>query len=160
MNEAFLLLGGNVGDREENLRSARQEIEHSCGKIVKSSSLYETAAWGKEDQQSFLNQVIQIRTAFSAALLLKSVLEIELSAGRRREVKYGPRTIDIDILFFNNEVIDSHGLKVPHPQMPYRRFVLEPLSELVPDMVHPVLHKTVSRLLAECTDPLEVNKFC
>lgn len=159
MNEAFLLTGGNIGDRKNYLWLAKKEIEERCGKILKQSSIYETAAWGKEDQEAFLNQVLKIETGLSSEELLHTILKVEEDLGRKRDLKYGPRIIDIDILFFNNEVIDLHGLKIPHPQIQNRKFVLVPLNEIAAEKIHPVFQKTVSRLLSECPDPLTVNKF-
>lgn len=159
MNEVYLLIGGNMGDRLLCLTKAKQEIETKCGHIYKQSSLYETAAWGLEDQAAFLNQAIEIKTNLPAMELLEMILAIEENMGRKRNEKYGPRLIDIDILLFNEDVIDVHGLKVPHPQMQYRRFVLEPLNEIASQKNHPVLKKTIAQLLSACTDPLTVNKF-
>jgi len=159
MNEAFLLTGGNIGDRKNYLWRDKKEIEERCGKILKQSSIYETAAWGKEDQEAFLNQVLKIETGLSSEELLHTILKVEEDLGRKRDLKYGPRIIDIDILFFNNEVIDLHGLKIPHPQIQNRKFVLVPLNEIAAEKIHPVFQKTVSRLLSECPDPLTVNKF-
>jgi 2-amino-4-hydroxy-6-hydroxymethyldihydropteridine diphosphokinase len=159
MNEVYLLTGGNIGDSIQYLLSAKEEIKKRCGHILLQSSVYETAAWGNENQGTFLNQVLKIETTLGAWQLLKSILQIEEDLGRKRELKYGPRTIDIDILFFKDEVIDQAGLKIPHPRIQQRRFVLVPLNEIAPGKVHPVFHKTISQLLAECTDPLAVNKF-
>lgn len=159
MNEAYLLTGGNIGGRFNYLLKAKEEVEKRCGHILQQSSIYETAAWGKEDQNSFLNQVLKIETSLSAENLLKSILQIEEDLGRKREEKYGPRIIDIDILFFNEDVIDIDGLKIPHPQLQNRKFVLAPLNEIAPQKVHPVFCKTISQLLAECADVLKVNKF-
>jgi 2-amino-4-hydroxy-6-hydroxymethyldihydropteridine diphosphokinase len=159
MNEAYLLTGGNMGNRLAYLSKAKEQIEKRCGSILKESSVYKTAAWGKEDQEAFLNQVLKIETSLHPGELLKKILEIEESLGRKRELKYGPRTIDIDILFFNGDIINQHSLKVPHPQMQARRFVLVPLNEIAANKIHPSLHKTISQLLAECPDPLAVNKF-
>ena len=148
-----------MGDRLHILSKAREFIADKCGKIIMQSSVYETAAWGKEDQEAFLNQVILIDTKLSPVELLESVLKIEEILGRKRELKYGPRIIDIDIIFFNDEVINIEGLKVPHPHMDKRRFVLIPLNEIAPQKYHPVLKKDVSQLLDDCPDGLAVNKF-
>jgi 2-amino-4-hydroxy-6-hydroxymethyldihydropteridine diphosphokinase len=159
MSEVYLLTGGNIGNRLDYLLRAKEQIKKRCGSIVQESSVYETAAWGKEDQGAFLNQVLKIETNLHPEEILKSILEIEKSFGRKRELKYGPRTIDIDILFFNDDIINQYDLKIPHPQMQNRRFVLVPLNEIAPDKIHPSLHKTISQLLSECPDPLAVNKF-
>jgi 2-amino-4-hydroxy-6-hydroxymethyldihydropteridine diphosphokinase len=159
MNEVYLLTGGNINDRVLYLSKAKEEIRKRCGTILKESSIYETAAWGKEDQDSFLNQVLKVQTELDAEEMLKTILSIEESLGRKRDIKYGARTIDIDILFFNDEIINEEGLKVPHPQMQNRRFVLVPLNEIAPAKIHSVSRKNISQLLAECPDPLAVNKF-
>lgn len=159
MNTAYLLTGGNMGKREENLALAREAIQAYCGEIKAVSSLYETAAWGKTDQPSFLNQALQIETTLSPRQLLKQILKTEEQIGRKRKEKYGPRIIDIDILFFNQQVFDSPSLKIPHPQIQNRRFVLTPLVEIAPGLIHPVLKKTISELLSATEDQLEVSLF-
>ncbi|RYZ25708.1 MAG: 2-amino-4-hydroxy-6-hydroxymethyldihydropteridine diphosphokinase [Chitinophagaceae bacterium] len=159
MNKAYLLIGGNMGDREGYLSSARQWIEKMCGSIVNRSALYQTAAWGIENQEAFLNQALQIETMLAADELLKKLLWIEERIGRRRQEKYGPRIIDIDIVLFNDEIIHTEGLTIPHPQMQNRRFVLEPLNEIAADVIHPVLQKSIRQLLSECPDKLAVQKF-
>jgi 2-amino-4-hydroxy-6-hydroxymethyldihydropteridine diphosphokinase len=159
MNDVFLLTGGNIGDRIANINEAQKKIAAECGPVVNASSVYETAAWGKEDQPGFLNQVLQIQTALSPAALLDTILNIEQSLGRKRGVKYGPRNIDIDIILFNDEIIEEAGLHIPHPRMQDRRFVLVPLAEIAPGKMHPVFSKTVEQLLRECSDTLPVNKF-
>jgi len=159
VNKAYLLIGGNIGEREQVLKQARELINAYCGQIVQSSSIYETAAWGKEDQASFLNQALEIQTALSATALLEKILWVEKKLGRIREEKYGPRIIDIDILLFNDDIINEPGLKVPHPEMQNRRFVLAPLSEIEPGKMHPALKKTINELLEICPDKLEVNKI-
>ena len=148
-----------MGDRKEYLATAREWIEAECGKIEKASLLYQTAAWGKTDQPAFLNQALQIKTTLTAKQLIRQVLKIEKQMGRTREEKNGPRIIDIDILFFNDEVISTSFLKIPHPEMQNRRFVLTALNEIATDIVHPVLKKTVKQLLAECPDTLAVEKY-
>jgi len=159
MNKAYLMIGGNLGKREENFEMTRKLIEQCCGPIVKSSSLYETAAWGKTDQPSFLNQALEIETRLNAKQLMRRILKLEKTMGRERAEKYGPRIIDIDILLFNQEEYDYSFLKIPHPEMQNRRFALLPLAEIEPDLQHPVLKKSISQLLEECPDKLEVKKY-
>ncbi|HWJ89844.1 MAG TPA: 2-amino-4-hydroxy-6-hydroxymethyldihydropteridine diphosphokinase [Flavisolibacter sp.] len=159
MNVVYLLIGGNIGDRLKYLSDAAKKISEACGPLTAISSVYETAPWGVQDQEGFLNQALRIETAHSPRSLLSVILHIEEGLGRKRSVKYGPRIIDIDIIFFNDAVINEGSLIVPHPQMQNRRFVLEPLNEIAPQVLHPVLHKTVSELLDECPDPLAVNKI-
>ena len=159
MTEVFLLTGGNLGNRLEYLAKAKEQVEKKCGTVLQQSLVYETAAWGNEDQGAFLNQVLKIETDLVPEKLLHAIFEIEKDLGRKREMKYGPRTIDIDILFYGDSVIDQKGLKIPHPQIQNRRFVLTPLNEIAPNKIHPSLHKTITQLLAECPDPLAVNKF-
>lgn len=159
MNKAYLLIGGNVGNRLQNLHQAVTAIDQTCGRVLLQSSVYETAAWGKTDQQAFLNQALLIETTFSAPDLLKGVLEVESRLGRVRKERYGPRVIDIDIIFFNNDIIRLPALTIPHPEVQNRRFALTPLHEIAPSLVHPVFHKTIDRLLQECPDELQVKKL-
>jgi len=159
MNHAWLLTGGNLGNREQNLAKARELINMNCGSIIKSSSLYETAAWGKTDQPAFLNQALEIQTSLTARQLMQCILEAEKMMGRIRKEKYGPRIIDIDILLYNNEKHNYSFLKLPHPEMHNRRFALLPLAEIAPDIVHPVFDKTITELLNESEDKLEVKKI-
>jgi 2-amino-4-hydroxy-6-hydroxymethyldihydropteridine diphosphokinase len=159
MNTVFLLIGGNVGRKEENLERARKLIAQHCGFIEQSSSLYDTAPWGKTDQPSFLNQALEIKTALTAKELMQQILGVEKMIGRERMEKYGPRIIDIDILLFNNEVYDDPSLSIPHPEMQNRRFVLVPLTEIAANLQHPVLKKSISQLLEECPDQSKVKKY-
>ena len=159
MNKAFLLLGGNMGDREKNFDNARNLIEKTCGSISKKSFLYETEAWGKSDQPLFLNQAVEINTSLDPEQLMKQILKIEEQLGRKRKEKYGPRLIDIDILLFNRKEYNYPFLMIPHPQMQNRRFALIPLAEIAPGEQHPVLKKTIEQLLKECPDDLEVKKY-
>jgi 2-amino-4-hydroxy-6-hydroxymethyldihydropteridine diphosphokinase len=159
MNKVYLLTGGNVGNRQEYLTRAAGQIAVETGKIVKRSALYETAAWGKTDQAAFLNQVLELHTNLEAEPLMKHLLSIEENMGRMRLVKYGPRTIDIDILLFNHEVIQTNFLTVPHPQLANRMFALKPLNEIASGYMHPVLNKTIQQLMEACTDTLPVKKF-
>lgn len=159
MNRTYLLIGGNLGNRQKNLELARHAIEAHCGLIEKKSSLYETAAWGKTDQSPFLNQVLFVETKLSPRELLEQILRSELEMGRQRNERYGPRTIDIDILLYDDAVVHEEGLTIPHPRMHLRRFVLEPLNEIAKDLIHPVIQKTIHELLEECPDALAVKKI-
>jgi 2-amino-4-hydroxy-6-hydroxymethyldihydropteridine diphosphokinase len=158
MNNVYLLIGGNMGNRLQNLHQAVQWLQQACGPVQQVSSVYETAAWGKTDQPAFLNQAVQLHTTLSPQQLIKSILGIEEKMGRRRMEKNGPRIIDIDIIFYNQEVIDEPELTIPHPQLQNRRFALAPLQEIAANVIHPVLKKTVTELLEACTDTLPVQK--
>lgn len=159
MVRAFVLLGSNEGERATYLENARLRISQLAGKLSAASSIYETAAWGKEDQASFLNQVVGIETSLSPGLLLETLLAIEDSLGRTRTEKWAPRTIDLDILFYGDQVVEEPGLVIPHPAIEQRRFTLVPLAEVAPVFIHPVLKKSMKELLVECNDPLEVVEW-
>jgi len=148
-----------MGDSRRQLDTAIRHIETAIGKVTRISSLYVTAAWGNTNQPDFLNQVIIVASALDAATAIKNILLIEEKMGRVRTVKNAPRIIDIDILFFNHDIIQLPNLTVPHPEIQNRRFVLIPLNELSPQMKHPVLKKTIHQLLADCKDELDVKKF-
>ena len=157
MNGIYLLLGSNLGERMAILAAAQTQLEQSVGLIKASSSLYETEAWGKTDQPPFLNQVLEIATELSATELLKELLNVEQKLGRKREEKWGPRTVDIDILYYGEQIINSLELSLPHPQLHLRRFTLVPLCEIAPLFVHPVFKKNNLQLLQECPDQLQVK---
>jgi 2-amino-4-hydroxy-6-hydroxymethyldihydropteridine diphosphokinase len=159
MNKAYLLTGGNEGDRYLNLQQARTNIEHICGRLIQASSLYETAPWGNSNQADYLNQVLVVETIMNPDELLASILFIEEKGGRIRTVRNAPRTIDIDILFYNQLVLDQPGLHIPHLRIADRRFVLEPLNEISPGLIHPVFGKSIRQLLQECKDELAVKKI-
>jgi len=159
INKTYLLLGSNIGDREQKFAQAKKHIEKKIGQIIRQSKLYQTAAWGKTDQADFLNQVIIIETKLSADKIMSFILNIEKKLGRIRTIKNAPRTIDIDILFFNKEIINQHNLSVPHPEIQNRRFVLVPLNELSPNLKHPVINKNIHYLLKKCKDKLNVKKY-
>lgn len=138
--------------------NARKCIQERAGKIIKRSAVYVTSAWGNTNQPDFLNQALCIETPFSASDLLYTLLSIEQLQGRvRDEKKWMERTIDIDILFYNNDIIDTKSLKVPHPFIQERKFVLVPMSEIAPDLVHPVLKSNITKLLLSCGDNLEIT---
>lgn len=158
-NIIYLLTGSNIGDRLENLKKAEENIEKYVGEIKKKSCIYETEAWGDIPQDNFLNRVVEVETSLQATHLLKHLKNIESLMGRTSKGDYKPRTIDIDILYYNNKVINRDNLKIPHPQMEKRRFVLAPLKEVVPNKMHPVLKKDSAQLLKDCVDTLEVYIF-
>jgi 2-amino-4-hydroxy-6-hydroxymethyldihydropteridine diphosphokinase len=159
MNKAYLLIGGNLGNRTAYLRQAAEQIQEKCGRISLFSSVYETAAWGMENQPSFYNQALLLETPLAAAPLMEALLAIELVLGRERTIAMGPRTIDIDVLLYNSEVINTPLITVPHPRLPLRRFALLPLAEIAADAVHPILHQTIRELLESCADTLDVHKI-
>lgn len=152
MAEVFLGLGSNVGDRGANLQSALVDLERWEVRILHASSIYETEPFGKKDQSDFYNMVVRVQTDRSPQDLLMALHAIERSLGRDYREKWGPRTIDIDILFYGETVLDDPELILPHPQLIGRKFVLIPLQEIAPGFVHPVLQKTVEQLLKECSD--------
>lgn len=155
----FLLLGTNLGDRKKNLSIARNAIEVSVGTILKASSIYQTAAWGKTDQPEFLNQALEVQTSLSPEEVLAEILKIEYTMGRRRDQRWAERIIDIDILLFEKEMISSTALKIPHPELAGRRFALAPLAEIAGGVTHPVLQLTIQEVLAQCPDLLEVHRI-
>lgn len=159
MAKAIIITGGNVGDVKDTLRRAQQEINKNLGIILRCSHSYESKAWGFTSSDNFYNQAIILDTDFTPEELLEKVLEIELKLGRNREEeaaikaqtgeRFAPRKIDIDILFYDDEVIDTPTLKIPHPLIQDRDFVLRPLNEIAPDKVHPTLRKTIHTLFEE-----------
>jgi 2-amino-4-hydroxy-6-hydroxymethyldihydropteridine diphosphokinase len=159
-NRVYLILGGNQGDVLENLNKTLVLIEQRAGKVVKKSNVYKTKAWGNTQQPDFFNQAILIETNLPAKDLLTVLISIEVFLGRvRGDEKWAERTMDIDILFYNNEIINTFELTIPHPQLQYRRFVLQPLSEIDSDYLHPILQKKINTLLDECDDNLNVEIF-
>ncbi len=140
-------------------QAADAMVKQGLGEIMTASSLYQTAAWGKTDQPDFLNQALHLKTTLPPEVLLTELLAIEIQMGRRRFQKNDPRIIDLDIIFYDDLVMKSERLTIPHPLMHLRRFVLEPLNEIAPHFVHPIMKKTVAALLKDCPDPLAVKKF-
>jgi 2-amino-4-hydroxy-6-hydroxymethyldihydropteridine diphosphokinase len=158
-NKVFLGLGSNLGNREENLLKAQKLINKKVGKVHSKSSIYETAAWGITEQNAFLNQVLEIETVFSPDAVLHLLLKIEKNMGRIREIKWGERSIDIDVLYYNNEIISTENLVVPHPFIQERKFVLVPLCEIAPVFIHPRLKQSNLELLEKCQDSGEIVVF-
>jgi len=159
MHQLVLHTGTNIENRFAHLQKANFNLELLIGKIVKESHIYETAAWGNQDQNDFLNQALLLETTLSARRVMHEILSLEYKMGRNRGLKWQPRVIDIDIIFFDDEVIEKKSLTVPHEHMHDRRFVLQPLMDIIPEFVHPSMNKTIAHLLKECSDPLAVNKW-
>lgn len=159
MHNVYLLTGSNVGDSLALLNTAIKHINTQVGKVTQQSSIYKTAPWGNVNQQHFYNQVLLVQTTLSAHQVLQTILQIELDMGRVRELKWAPRTIDIDILFYDNLVMDEDDLTVPHPLLHLRKFTLQPMAELAANLVHPKLHATISQLLVSCPDTGLVEKL-
>jgi 2-amino-4-hydroxy-6-hydroxymethyldihydropteridine diphosphokinase len=155
----FLLLGTNLGDREKNLEKARKFLKSSFIKIKNLSSLYESEPWGIAQQPSFYNQALEICTDFSPEELLIQLKTIEKNMGRVQIYKWKERIIDIDILYYQNKIIDAPQLNIPHPEIPHRKFTLMPLVEIAGEFIHPILHKSQMELLLICRDPLKVKKI-
>ena len=158
MNKVFIGIGSNLGDRISYCKKAIDEIS-GFAKITQASSLYETDPIGKEDQPNFINCIVEISTDLSPQNLLKDLNSVEEKLGRVRHEKWGPRTIDLDIIFYNELVINDENLEIPHPRAHQRRFVLEPLSEIAPEFIHPKLNLSVSELLKKIDDHKSVKKL-
>jgi 2-amino-4-hydroxy-6-hydroxymethyldihydropteridine diphosphokinase len=159
MINVFLLLGSNLGERNSFLQQAIQLIERDVAPVSRVSSVYETQSWGKTDAPDYLNQVVELQTDLDVHLILQKILYIETLMGRIREEKWGSRIIDIDILFYGDSIINEQGLIIPHPELHKRRFTLEPLSELAPNLIHPVFNKNILQLKNELKDDLIVNIY-
>jgi 2-amino-4-hydroxy-6-hydroxymethyldihydropteridine diphosphokinase len=158
-HSVLLLLGGNLGDRADLLARARRLCGLLIGAERGASRVYETAAWGTEDQPPFLNQALALDTPYSPRGVLTAARAIEGRLGRRHRRHWGEREQDVDLLFHDQRIVDDPDLRIPHPRMAERRFVLRPLADLAPDRVHPVLGLTVAELLAACPDPLTVRPW-
>lgn len=159
LHQAVLLLGSNEGNSLQNLTFAENEISKWVGQIKEASSIYNSEAWGKKDQSDFLNKVVLVETALNPIALLKTLLTIEQSAGRIRMVKWGPRTLDIDILYFDDIVYKDDQLTIPHAGISTRRFTLVPLCEILADQIHPVSGKKNQWMLDHCEDQGQVNIY-
>lgn len=158
-NTACILLGSNMGNSFHQLETAAAQLAQKTGTIIQQSGIYVTAAWGFTQQPDFLNQVIVLHTKLCARQTLESMLTIEAEMGRVRTVKNAPRVIDIDLLFFNADIIAEPDLTVPHPRIQDRRFVLVPLDEILPNFLHPVFKENIHQLLTKCPDQLNVKKY-
>jgi len=156
---AYLLTGSNLGDRLGLMNQAKTQINRKAGKVVRHSSFYETKAWGKEDQGDFLNQAIQLETTLAPADLLQVLFDIELQLGRTRDQKWDARTIDIDILMYDDLIMDTPDLSIPHKYLHLRNFTLVPLMEIAGEKEHPIFKKSIETLYWESKDPLEVYLF-
>lgn len=159
MNKLFLQLGSNLGDREQLIKDAIKFINEKLGKVLSYSKIYESDPWRVDGQKNYLNQIIEAHSSLSAEDSLKVLKDIENELGRVRLEKWGERLIDIDIIFFNNDIIETSDLCVPHKHMHERNFVLIPLNEIAPQYVHPKYNKTVADLLEESKDTENVVKY-
>ncbi|OQA02288.1 MAG: Bifunctional folate synthesis protein [Bacteroidetes bacterium ADurb.Bin408] len=160
MHTVYFLLGSNLGDCTLNLKQAVEEISKHIGLLLKVSSVYKSAPWGFDSSHEFLNQVVCAETALSPEALLKNTQAIEKRMGRvKTRDTYEERLIDIDILFYDDTIVEENHLKVPHPLLAYRRFTLIPLQEIAPNLKHPVTQLTISEILENCTDPSEVTQY-
>lgn len=159
LTKSYILLGSNLGNCLNNLKQALDLIQTHIGKIIKASSIYKTAAWGNTEQGDFYNQVLLLETTCTPQELLTKLLAIEKSMGRERKHKWEPRIIDLDILYYGNQIIKEDNLSIPHPWLHKRRFTLAPLAEISPDFLHPVLVQPNKHLLEICEDNLSVEKL-
>lgn len=161
MKKVFLSLGSNIGDRQKNLAKAVRYINIEVGHLIDISGVYESEPWGFEAEHKFYNMVIEVLTNLDPELLLIQCLKIEEHLGRKRSgnSNYESRLIDIDVLFYESEIISDDSLTVPHPHLHNRKFILEPLCEIAPGYVHPIMGMTVSELLRECRDKSEVEQL-
>ena len=159
MNTLILSIGSNLGDRKDNLASAIKLISGRIGRILKTSGIYESPSWGYQSKNPYYNQCLALETDLEAEECLRQILEIEHLMGRERTSKgYADRIIDIDILYYNDLVMDFGGLKIPHDKLAERKFVLLPLAEILPDFKHPELHVSSLELLKQCIDKQDVKK--
>lgn len=152
-------MGSNLGNRERHLSLARNGIEHRIGPIIKTSTIYQSAAWGGMAKEDFLNQVVQIQTKMNPYALLYRTIGIEISQGRQFQGHLQSRHLDIDILYYENLILKNELLTIPHSGIPERRFTLEPLAEIAPQELHPVWRISQEQLLKQCTDSLPVTKL-
>jgi 2-amino-4-hydroxy-6-hydroxymethyldihydropteridine diphosphokinase len=159
MEKLVLIIGGNLGDREKFICEAKNKLRQFIGEISKESKIYETAAWGGASEGNYLNQVLILETDLEPLRVLEIIQSIEQMLGRERIQKWGNRTMDIDILYFGNQVIQDYQLTVPHPYISERKFVLVPLVDVWPDFIHPIHQLSHVQLLQQLNDDLDVLEF-
>lgn len=154
MNSAFLLLGTNLGDRKNNLDQALRQIKGRVGNVIIASKIYETEPWGEKDQPSFFNLAVLVDTELSPERLMTQINNIEKDMGRvRTELnRWKERTIDIDILFYNQLILNTENLTIPHPRFHMRKFAITPMFEIAPEFIHPIFKSSIKAILAESTD--------
>jgi len=159
MHICYLSLGSNLGNKQVNLELTLEEITKAIGEVLRISSIYETEAWGVVSQDNYFNIIAEVKTPFFPLELISKILAIETRMGRIRDKKWESRIIDIDIIFYENYVIRTNNLTIPHPFLQKRNFVLEPLNELSPEFIHPRLRKSISKLSLECLDKSWIKKL-
>ncbi|MEI6817060.1 MAG: 2-amino-4-hydroxy-6-hydroxymethyldihydropteridine diphosphokinase [Bacteroidota bacterium] len=157
MVEVFISLGSNLVNRLENLNQARLMIESDMGRLFRQSSIYETDAYGNEDQPKFLNQIVSVLSNEAPSVILGKLMRMEEKMGRKRSIKWEPRIIDLDILFYGSGIVKLDNLIIPHPEIEFRKFVLMPLIELIPTFIHPFVNSSLLELSNKCKDSLSVK---
>lgn len=159
MDTLVLIIGGNLGNRQQNMLEAQQKLIKVFGNPLIKSRVYETGAWGGKSSGNYLNQVLAFEVELNPQAILRSIQQIENDMGRTREVKWGDRIMDIDVLFLSDKVIKGANLQIPHPYIQDRRFVLKPLTDTLPDFIHPILNKSMKELLKDCLDDSKVQIY-
>lgn len=159
MNKVILQLGSNLKKKDCNLKTAIDKIEKKIGVVYKKSKIYISDPWGKINQPKFLNQVIIVKSRLTAEEVLEKIFDIEKRMGRKRKKKWEARIIDIDILFYNNQIINNDSLVIPHPYLHKRKFVLKPLIDIDPEFLHPIYKKKMNNLFMDCTDKNKVEEY-
>ncbi len=160
MHEVYLSLGGNIGNKKNNFIQSYQLITKHVGETIVSSAIYETPPWGFQSKDNFWNQVIKVQTELSPQKMLEQIQLMEKQLGRKYTKEgYESRPIDVDILYFDNLILETENLIIPHPLIQNRKFVLVPLAEIAPDFIHPVLKQTNIQLLEKCKDDSEITKI-
>ncbi len=159
MHHVYLLTGSNIGDRKKYLQHAIEQLNLIAGEVLNSSSVYETAPWGVTDQDAYMNQALILKTNLKPLDLFFELKKIEAGEGRISQKKYAPRTLDIDILFYDDLILETEVLTIPHPRLHLRKFVLVPMNEIAAEFFHPILKEKIKTLLKNCEDELAVIKI-